>query len=172
MKEARTDKQGNFIAKVLTRSLWNQSDCKWFQRSGVRCGRCEGAQELVYRFNLEPVGYGNTLPERRRDRDDVKWTLRSTHTTSIFHVDGEEPIVAAVNEAEAKLKKALRWKLLRKLQSKKVQIPDPNPWRVGKLFRKRWLFFVIHGIKLRSLNSSFRSSRTDLFRSNRCWRCS
>jgi hypothetical protein len=37
----------------------------------------KASQELVYKFNLEPVGYGNTLPERRRDRDDVKWVLRS-----------------------------------------------------------------------------------------------
>ena len=60
-------------------------------------------QELVYSFNLEPVGYGNTLPERRRDREDVKWTLRSAqHERSIFQVqEGEDATIKAVTEAEA-----------------------------------------------------------------------
>jgi hypothetical protein len=60
-------------------------------------------QELVYKFNLEPVGSGRTLPERRRDRDDVKWTLRSAHDKrSIFQVnEGEDATVRAVTDAEA-----------------------------------------------------------------------
>ncbi|HEX5890339.1 MAG TPA: hypothetical protein VFY61_16640, partial [Pyrinomonadaceae bacterium] len=62
----------------------------------------KAAQEVVYKFNLEPVGYGNTLPERRRDRDDVKWTLRSAQTRrSIFQADeGEDATVKAVTDAE------------------------------------------------------------------------
>jgi hypothetical protein len=44
------------------------------------------------------VGYGKTLPERRRDRDDVKWTLRSVQTRrSIFQIDeAEDATVRAV----------------------------------------------------------------------------
>ena len=60
------------------------------------------SQELIYRFNLEPAGSGRTLPERRRDREDVKWTLRSAQgRRSIFQVqEGEDETVRAVTTAE------------------------------------------------------------------------
>ena len=107
VKEARTDKQGHFTAKVSPGRYGIKAIANGFSEVVFAAVDVKPSQELVYRFNLEPVGYGNTLPERRRDRDDVKWTLRSTHTRkSIFHVDGEEPIVAAVNEAEAKSKES------------------------------------------------------------------
>src|SRR5215217_3056596 len=35
------------------------------------------ATELVYRFNLQPVGEGNTRPERRADRNDPKFRIRA-----------------------------------------------------------------------------------------------
>lgn len=60
------------------------------------------SQELIYRFNLEPTGSGRTLPERRRDREDAKWTLRSAQgRRSIFQVqEGEDETVRAVVAAE------------------------------------------------------------------------
>ncbi|HEU5460114.1 MAG TPA: carboxypeptidase-like regulatory domain-containing protein [Pyrinomonadaceae bacterium] len=100
VKEARTDKQGNFTAKVSPGRYGIKAIATGFSEVVFAGVDVKASQELVYRFNLEPVGYGNTLPERRRDRDDVKWTLRSTHTRkSIFHADeGEEPIVVAETE--------------------------------------------------------------------------
>src|SRR6266542_5263002 len=55
------------------------------------------SQELVYRFNLEPIGSGKTLPERRKDREDVKWTLRSAQTRrSIFQAqEGQDADIQA-----------------------------------------------------------------------------
>ncbi|HEY6119695.1 MAG TPA: TonB-dependent receptor, partial [Pyrinomonadaceae bacterium] len=60
------------------------------------------SQELIYRFNLEPVGSGKTLPERRKDRDDVRWTLRSAQTRrSIFQAqDGTDETIQAVLDSE------------------------------------------------------------------------
>jgi hypothetical protein len=45
------------------------------------------------------------LPERRRDRDDVKWTLRSAQTRrSVFNVqEGEDESIKAATEAEAQV---------------------------------------------------------------------
>ena len=102
VKEARTDKQGNFVAKVSPGRYGIKAIALGFSEVAFAGVDVKASQELVYRFNLEPVGYGNTLPERRRDRDDVKWTLRSTHPRkSIFNADeGEEPIVVA--DAEKK----------------------------------------------------------------------
>lgn len=103
VKEARTDGDGNFIAKVLPGRYGIRAIAAGFSEVVFTSVEVKASQELVYRFNLEPVGYGNTLPERRRDRDDVKWTLRSAQTRrSIFQVqEGEDATVQAVTEAQA-----------------------------------------------------------------------
>ena len=103
VKEARTDRQGNFITKVLPGRYGIKAIANGFSEVVFTEVDVKAQQELVYRFNLEPVGSGNTLPERRRDRDDVKWTLRSAQTKrSIFqNNEGEDATVKAVNDAEA-----------------------------------------------------------------------
>ena len=98
VKEARTDKQGNFIAKVAPGRYWIKAIANGFSEVVFTPVDVKAQQELVYRFNLEPVGYGNTLPERRRDRDDVRWTLRSAQTRrSVFQVqEGQDATIQAV----------------------------------------------------------------------------
>jgi len=100
-KEARTDDKGNFIAKVLPGRYGIRAIATGFSEVVFSSVEVKASQELVYKFNLEPVGYGNTLPERRRDRDDVKWVLRSAQQRrSIFQMEEGDPTVAAVNAAE------------------------------------------------------------------------
>jgi hypothetical protein len=108
VKEARTDKDGNFIAKVLPGRYGIKAIATGFSEVVFTSVDVKAQKELVYRFNLEPVGYGNTLPERRRDRDDVKWTLRSAQTKrSIFQVqEGEDSTIQAVTDAEAQTAEA------------------------------------------------------------------
>jgi len=103
VKEARTDREGNFIAKVLPGRYGIKAIATGFTEVVFTSVDVKAQQELVYRFNLEPVGYGNTLPERRRDRDDVKWILRSAQAKrSIFQVqEGQDSTVQAVTDAEA-----------------------------------------------------------------------
>ena len=103
VKHTLTDRQGRFIAKVTPGRYGIKAIATGFSEVAFNAVDVQASQELVYKFNLEPVGYGNTLPERRRDRDDVKWTLRSAQTRrSIFQVDGtEDSTVRAVADAEA-----------------------------------------------------------------------
>lgn len=102
-KEARTDDKGNFVAKVLPGRYGIRAIATGFAEVVFSSVEVKASQELVYKFNLEPVGYGNTLPERRRDREDVKWALRSAQTkrTIFQNNEGEDPTVQAVNDAEA-----------------------------------------------------------------------
>src|SRR6185369_13321667 len=102
VKEARTDKQGNFLARVIPGRYAIKAIANGFSEVVFTSVDVRAQQELVYRFNLEPVGYGNTLPERRRDRDDVKWTLRSAQTKrSIFQVrEGEDSAIKAATATE------------------------------------------------------------------------
>ncbi len=107
-KEARTDEKGNFTAKVAPGKYGIRAIAAGFSEVVFSSVEVRASQELVYRFNLEPVGYGKTLPERRRDRDDVKWTLRSSQPRrSIFQVgEGEDSTVAAVEDAQAEAQTA------------------------------------------------------------------
>ncbi|HEX6716667.1 MAG TPA: carboxypeptidase-like regulatory domain-containing protein [Pyrinomonadaceae bacterium] len=108
VKEARTDRQGNFIAKVLPGRYGIKAIANGFSEVVFAEVDIKAQQELVYRFNLEPVGSGNTLPERRRDRDDVKWTLRSAQTRrSVFQVqEGEDQSIKAATENDAQVAEA------------------------------------------------------------------
>jgi hypothetical protein len=108
VKHTLTDRQGRFIAKVTPGRYGIKAIATGFNEVAFNAVDVQASQELVYKFNLEPVGYGNTLPERRRDRDDVKWTLRSAQTRrSIFQVqEGEDPTVRAVTDAEAAMETA------------------------------------------------------------------
>ena len=103
VKEARTDKQGNFITKVLPGRYGIRAIANGFTEVVFTEVDVKAQEELVYKFNLEPVGSGRTLPERRPDRDNVKWILRSAQTKrSILQADeGEDATVKAVTEAEA-----------------------------------------------------------------------
>ena len=102
VKHTATDKHGKFLAKVTPGRYEIKANAIGFSEVAFNAVDVRAAQELVYKFNLEPAGYGNTLPERRRDREDVKWTLRSVHPKrSIFQVqEGEDSTVAAVTDAE------------------------------------------------------------------------
>jgi hypothetical protein len=108
VKEARTDKHGNFITKVLPGRYGIRAIANGFSEVVFTEVDVKAQQELVYKFNLEPVGSGNTLPERRRDREDVKWIMRSAQTRrSIFQAqEGEDATVKAVTEAEAQVAEA------------------------------------------------------------------
>src|SRR5688572_19093370 len=102
VKQTRTDRSGNFIAKVLPGRYGISAIADGFSKVVFSAVQVAPSQELVYRFNLEPLGYGNTVPERRRDRDDVKWTLRSAQSRrSIFQAqEGDDATVAAVEDAK------------------------------------------------------------------------
>ena len=108
VKEARTDRNGNFVAKVLPGRYGIKAIANGFSEVVFTSVDVKAQQELVYRFNLEPVGYGNTLPERRHDRDDVKWTLRSAQPRrSIFQVqEAEDASIRAATQTEAQVAEA------------------------------------------------------------------
>jgi hypothetical protein len=100
-KEAVTDRDGKFFAKVIPGRYGIKAIAIGFSEVSFSSVNVKASQELVYRFNLEPIGYGNTLPERRRDREDVKWTLRSAQSQrSIFQVqEGENSDIPTVTES-------------------------------------------------------------------------
>jgi hypothetical protein len=98
IKQTRSDAAGRFSARVSPGRYGIRAIAAGFNEVVFSSVEVRASQELVYRFNLEPVGSGNTLPERRKDRDDVKWTLRSAQTRrSIFQAqEGEDADIQAI----------------------------------------------------------------------------
>jgi hypothetical protein len=98
LKQTRSDAAGRFSARISPGRYGIRAIAAGFNEVVFSSVEVRASQELVYRFNLEPVGSGKTLPERRKDRDDVKWTLRSAQTRrSIFQAqEGENADIQAV----------------------------------------------------------------------------
>ena len=98
IKQTRTDVAGRFSARIVPGRYGIRAIASGFNEVVFASVEVRPSQELVYRFNLEPIGSGNTLPERRKDRDDVKWTLRSAQTRrSIFQVqEGNDSEIQAI----------------------------------------------------------------------------
>ncbi|MFN2494123.1 MAG: carboxypeptidase-like regulatory domain-containing protein, partial [Pyrinomonadaceae bacterium] len=85
IKQTRSDAAGRFTTRVSPGRYGIRAIADGFNEVVFSSVEVRASQELVYRFNLEPVGSGKTLPERRKDREDIRWTLRSAQTRrSIF----------------------------------------------------------------------------------------
>lgn len=97
VKQARSDAQGRFSARIAPGKYGITAIANGFSSVVFSSVEVRASQELIYRFNLEPIGSGKTLPERRKDRDDVRWTLRSSQTRrSIFQAqEGEDDDIRA-----------------------------------------------------------------------------
>src|SRR5438874_370397 len=102
IKQTRSDAAGRFTTRISPGRYGIRAIAAGFNEVIFSSVEVRASQELVYRFNLEPVGSGKTLPERRKDRDDVKWTLRSAQTRrSIFQEqEGKDANIQAVLDSE------------------------------------------------------------------------
>lgn len=102
IKQVRSAGDGTFIAKIAPGRYSLQAIADGFSAVLFDSVQVRPADEVIYRFNLEPIGSGRTAPERRKDRDDRKWILRSrTGSRSIFQIDeGEDETVNAVLAAQ------------------------------------------------------------------------
>ncbi|HEX8422461.1 MAG TPA: carboxypeptidase-like regulatory domain-containing protein [Pyrinomonadaceae bacterium] len=100
-KQTRTASDGTFIARIVPGRYLLTALADGFNATTFNAVQVNPSDELVYRFNLEPLGQGRTTPERRNDRNDPKWRLRSAQNRrSIFQHDGDsDATVAAVEEA-------------------------------------------------------------------------
>ncbi|MGH9904255.1 MAG: carboxypeptidase-like regulatory domain-containing protein, partial [Pyrinomonadaceae bacterium] len=99
IKYTRSRSDGRFSAKIPPGRYAIRAIADGFNAVAFAAVEVRASQELVYRFNLEPIGSGKTLPERRKDREDVRWILRSAQTRrSIFQAQegDDEDIKAAL----------------------------------------------------------------------------
>jgi len=128
VKETRSDINGRFATRILPGRYGIRAIAHGFNEVVFSAVEVRASQELIYRFNLEPLGSGKTLVEQRRDRDDVRWTLRSAQTRrSIFQAqEGDDDDIQAIVAAETA-----------KAQSPTDDITEPTEEDVNAGPRKR-----------------------------------
>ncbi|MEP6704757.1 MAG: carboxypeptidase regulatory-like domain-containing protein [Acidobacteriota bacterium] len=94
LKQVRSAADGSFIAKILPGTYTLFAVAEGFNPVTLADIEIDGASQLVYGFKLERAGSGNTLPEKRLDRNNPKWVIRSAQTSrSIYqNTEGETPV--------------------------------------------------------------------------------
>ena len=102
VKETYTAADGSFSARIPAGRYSLKAMAAGFSEVLFSSVQVSPSAEIAYRFNLEPAGSGRTLVDQRRDRDNIKWTLRSVQSRrSIFQADeGSDPTIAAVENGE------------------------------------------------------------------------
>lgn len=104
LKQVQSSEDGSFIAKILPGTYKVLAVAQGFNPVVLSSVEVNRADDLVYGFNLERSGSGNTLPEKRPDRNSSKWAIRAAAAQrSIYQTaEGKAPIdeAAADNEGD------------------------------------------------------------------------
>ncbi len=102
LKQVRSASDGSFLAKTLPGTYTVLALAEGFNPVTLASIEVSRASQLNYGFKLERSGSGNTLPEKRRDRNNPKWNIRAAQISrSIYqNTDGTEPIDEAGNAVE------------------------------------------------------------------------
>ena len=91
LKQITSDSEGIFSTRMLPGTYSLVAVATGYNSSSPNTVQISRTSEVVYRFNLEPVGSGKTVPEKRRDRSDSKWVIRAAQNRrSIFQLSENE----------------------------------------------------------------------------------
>ncbi|MBK9214905.1 MAG: carboxypeptidase regulatory-like domain-containing protein [Chloracidobacterium sp.] len=95
LKQVSSARDGSFLARIMPGTYTVLAVAQGFNPMtlfGVEVAR---AAELTYGFKLERAGSGNTLPERRPDKNSSKWRIRAAQTQrSIYQNREGQPLPA------------------------------------------------------------------------------
>lgn len=101
VRETRSAADGTFSARVTPGRYLLRALAEGFTPATFSSVQINSSTELVYRFNLQPAGEGRTAPERRADRNDPKFRIRSSQTRrSVFHHDEGDGIIVSGETVE------------------------------------------------------------------------
>jgi hypothetical protein len=94
LKQVSSGADGSFIAKILPGTYTVLAVAEGFNPVTLFGVEVTRAADLTYGFKLEHAGNGNTLPEKRADKNSSKWRIRAAQMSrSIYqHQSGATPI--------------------------------------------------------------------------------
>lgn len=89
LKQVRSAGDGSFMAKILPGTYTIFAVAQGYNPVTLSDVEVNSASALVYGFKLERAGSGNTLPEKRLDRNNPKWVIRSAQTSRSIYQNTE-----------------------------------------------------------------------------------
>ncbi len=94
LKQVRSDSNGSFLAKIIPGTYTVLAVAQGFNPITLSEVEVNRSAELVYGFKLERSGSGNTLPEKRADRNSSKSRIRAAQMNrSIYqNTEGDAPV--------------------------------------------------------------------------------
>lgn len=95
LKQVRSASDGSFLAKILPGKYTILAVAEGFNPVTVAEVEVNRTSLSSYGFRLERAGSGNTLPEKRLDRNNPKWNIRAAQTSRAIYQnqDGDAPQV-------------------------------------------------------------------------------
>jgi hypothetical protein len=100
LKEVRSAADGSFLAKILPGTYTVLAVAQGYNPVTLASVEVNGSEQLTYGFKLERAGSGNTLPEKRLDRNNPKWVIRSAQTGRSIYQNTEDDTPVAENTTE------------------------------------------------------------------------
>lgn len=94
LKQVRSAADGSFLTKIIPGTYTILAVAQGFNPVTLSEVSVNRSAELNYGFKLERAGGGNTLPEKKVDRNSTKWRIRAAHSQrSIYqNNEGDSPI--------------------------------------------------------------------------------
>jgi hypothetical protein len=89
LKEVRSAKDGSYLVRILPGKYTVLAVAEGFNPVTLSEVEINRASLLNYGFKLERSGSGNTLPEKRLDRDNPKWVIRSAQVSRSIYQNNE-----------------------------------------------------------------------------------
>lgn len=94
LKQVSSARDGSFFARIIPGKYTVLAVAQGFNPVTLFGVEVAGSAEVVYGFKLERAGSGNTLPERRLDRNSSKWRIRAAQSQRSIYQNqvGDQPV--------------------------------------------------------------------------------
>jgi hypothetical protein len=102
LKQVQSSANGSFLARILPGTYTVLAVAQGFNPITLSDVEVNRSADLVYGFRLERAGKGNTLPEKRADRNSSKWRYRAAQMQRSIYQNrqGKAPIDETVADSE------------------------------------------------------------------------
>lgn len=97
LKEVRSAADGSFVARIIPGTYTVLAVAEGFNPVTLPSIEVGTASQLSYGFKLERAGGGNTLPEKRLDRNNPKWVIRAAQLSRGIYQNTEGTVEVALD---------------------------------------------------------------------------
>jgi hypothetical protein len=109
LRKIQSSSDGSFVAKLMPGTYTIVALAEGFNSDVVANVQVNRSTELSYGFKLEKNGSGNTLAEKKSDRNSSKWRIRAAQKSRTIYQnqEGNSPIpeTVAITEEEKEIKR-------------------------------------------------------------------